>query len=122
MYDIILSYLEDLDEEVFLLLNGNMIGEDDSLEIVQDVWKRKEGNIQIEYLGGNLELSLYQRLGEGKLKKYLGNLDTYCLFQEGIFFRPFLVAHGDIPKEMISSKIKDNTNMVFDIVGRRRDL
>lgn len=123
MYDIILSYLNDLEEDVLLILNGNMIGKDGSFDILMDVISRKSDNIQIEYLGGNLELNLYQRLSEGRLKNYLGDLKTYHLFPEGIFYRSFLVAHGDVPKDLlISSRIKDNDSHVFDIVGRRMDI
>ena len=122
MYDIIMSYLEHISllDDVYLMINGNLIT-DISSEIFQDIQERimGKGSIKIEYLGGNQELILYQNTKN----EFLGDLNTYYLFSEGIYYRQLLMAHGDVPKNTHDPmKIKDNNAEVFDVVGRRLDL
>ena len=131
MYDFILSYLEDVSllDDVFLVINGNLIDSSSSLEILRDVQKRiqSKNGISIEYLGGKQELRLYQHLLRQKedkdLLEFLGNLNTYYLFPEAIHCRPILTASSALPRDIYSPvKIKDNNSFVFDIVERNMDL
>ena len=130
IYDIIMSYLEDVSllEDVLLVINGNLIHHISSYEMLEDVQERIEGkgNVRIEYLGGNQELKIYQELmavtPHSKLTQFFGNLNISYQFPESIHHRPFLVAHGEAPKTFESLKIKDNNEEVFNIVGRRFDL
>ena len=72
VYDSIMAYLENiaLVEDVELYINGDLIDRGiDSYRMLEDVYNRivfKEGNIKINYLGGNHELMMYQELGRRK--------------------------------------------------------
>ena len=110
MFSILSSYLDKIDDDVLLILNGNIVREDD-YSILEDI---QHSNISILYLGGNIEYNLYHNSG----CSYFGNLDSYCLLREGIYCRRYMISHGDIPFNE-SNKIRDCS---YDTVCRRRDL
>lgn len=71
VYDSIMAYLENIDEEVELYINGDLIDRGlDSFRMFEDIIERinGKGNIKINYLAGNHELSMYHAL----LERYPG--------------------------------------------------
>ena len=71
VYDSIMSYLENLDEEIELYINGDLIDRGlDSYRMLLDVKERIENpsKIKIKYLGGNHELMMFSALSH-KLKR-----------------------------------------------------
>lgn len=126
MFSMIFSYLENLSlqEDVLLIINGNLV-DGNSFQILDDICEKinHTPSLQIQYIGGNKELELYQKLPKNhEWSSFLGNLDTYYLGEECIFHRPILIAHGSAPMNTISMKIKDNNAIVFDVVNKRLDL
>ena len=130
MYHIIISYLENIAllDDVTLIINGNLIDGMNTLDLLEDVSDRmmNQDSIQIQYLGGNQELQYYQKLlavdPNNEWTRFLGNLNTSCLLEEGIYYRRIMIAHGDIPKSIFPLKIQDNNDLVFDTVARRVDM
>ena len=64
MYDLILSYLENVSliDDVLLIINGNLIDYNGSFELLEDVKERIESNdksFQIKYLAGDQELMIF---------------------------------------------------------------
>ena len=71
VYDSIMSYLENLDEELELYINGDLIDRGlDSYRMLLDVKERikNPSKIKIKYLGGNHELMMFSALSH-KLKR-----------------------------------------------------
>lgn len=65
VYDSIMAYLENIDEEVELYINGDLIDRGlDSFRMLEDTIERinGKGKIKIHYLAGNHELMMYQAL------------------------------------------------------------
>ncbi len=65
VYDSIMAYLENIDDEVELYINGDLIDRGlNSFRIFEDVIERinGKGKVKINYLAGNHELSMYQAL------------------------------------------------------------
>ena len=65
VYDSIMAYLENIDDQVELYINGDLIDRGyDSFRVLEDAMERinGKGSIKIHYLGGNHELMMYQTL------------------------------------------------------------
>ena len=73
IYDTIMTYLENISEDVELFINGDLIDWGvDSFRMLLDVENRiKNDSLKIHYLGGDHELMLYQALLEGEKKKQI---------------------------------------------------
>jgi len=122
MYDLIISYLENVSliDDVLLIINGNLINHDDFYELLEDVYERtmKNESFQIKYLGGSQELRIYQEKGD--FHSFLGDLDISYESREYMCHRPIVITSGDIPKKRV--KIRDNNSYVIDAVSRKLDL
>ena len=78
VYDSIMAYLENISliDDVELYINGDLIDRGlDSFRMLEDVYKRVlgEGNIKVNYLGGNHELMMYQALLKKKPGKAISH-------------------------------------------------
>lgn len=107
IYDSIMGYLENLDEDVELYINGDLIDRGlDSFRVLMDVMNRIEnpGKVKIHYLGGNHELMMYQAVKKRKPGK---NIFPWCnwMMNGGWVIKGELDAHED--GEYLFNKCRD---------------
>ncbi len=89
VYNSIIGYLENISlcEEVELYINGDLIDRGiDSFTMLMDVYKRinGNGNIKINYLGGNHELMMWQALKKESLVNQLDIGVIGCVMVDGL--------------------------------------
>ena len=110
VYDSIMSYLENLDEELELYINGDLIDRGlDSYRMLFDVKERimYPSKIIIKYLGGNHELMMYSALSHKLKRGSYKRFDNWFSKSNG----------GKIIAEKLEQEPKEKTEEIVEFIN-----